>query len=189
MGGVIMCHTELGHKILSFRQKKELTIRELSEKTGLSPSMLSQLERGIGNPSLNALQAIASAMGISLSALFLEEVDTSSLILRKSERTVTYNPEKTHIIYNTLTPGTAKSNLQLYLIILKPFSETMGDLVYHQSEEIAMILQGEAEAVIEEESVTLYQGDTIRILPERKHKFKNNTEQNIEILFVRSVEN
>ena len=184
-----MYHTKLGHKILSFRQKKGLTIRELAEKTILSPSMLSQLERGIGNPSLNALQSIASTMGISLSALFLEEVDASSLILRKSERTVTYNPEKTHIIYNTLTPGTAKSNLQLYLIVLKPFSETMGDLVYHENEEIAMILHGETEATIEGETVTLYEGDTIRILPERRHKFKNNTSKDIEILFVRSTEN
>ena len=74
-------------------------------------------------------------------------------------------------------------------MLLKPFSFTMGDLVYHENEEIAMILHGETEATIEGETVTLYEGDTIRILPERRHKFKNNTSKDIEILFVRSTEN
>jgi transcriptional regulator with XRE-family HTH domain len=184
-----MSSVKIGHKILEYRKMHGLTIRDFAAKTNLSPSLLSQLERGIGNPSLNALKSIASVMGVSLSTLFYQEIDTESLILRKSQRTITYNPEKTHITYNTLTPDPTKSNIELFLAILKPHSETAGDLVWHTGEEIAMILDGEAEATIEGESFTLYEGDTIRILPEHKHKFANQTEQDLQILFVRAAHN
>ncbi len=182
-----MSSLKIGHRILDYRKSHGLTIRDFAAKTNLSPSLLSQLERGIGNPSLNALKSIATVMGISLSTLFYQEIDTESLILRKSQRTITYNPDKTHITYNALTPDPTKSNLELFLVVLKPHTETMGDFVWHTGEEIAMILEGETEATIEGEVFTLYEGDTVRILPERKHKFSNKTDNEIQMLFVRTA--
>lgn len=175
----------IGNKIMNYRKHAGLTIREFAELTKLSPSLLSQLERGIGNPSLTVLEAIAEAMGISLANLFLKDINTKSLILRKSERTYTYNPEHTHIIYNTLTPVSTKNSLELFLCVLKPKAETMNDFIEHPKEEVALILKGEAEAIIEDEKFILYEGDTVRILPERKHKFRNCTNKEVEILFTR----
>lgn len=181
-----MSSLKIGHRILEYRKKNGLTIRDFAAQTNLSPSLLSQLERGIGNPSLSALKSIACVMGISLSTLFFEEIDTESLILRKSQRTQNYNPQKTHIVYNTLTPDPTKSNLELYLVILKPHSDSSEDFAHHTGEEIAMILEGQTEVTIEDDIITLYEGDTIRILPERKHKFSNKTNSEIQLLFARA---
>ena len=46
---------EIGKKITAYRRKHSLTIRQLAEETGLSSALLSQLERGMGNPTLYAL--------------------------------------------------------------------------------------------------------------------------------------
>ena len=45
--------------IRELRCRKNFTLRQLSEKTGYTVSFLSQLERGIKNPALDALRAIA----------------------------------------------------------------------------------------------------------------------------------
>ena len=43
---------ELGKKIRNYRKTRKLTIKELSEKTNLTASMLSQIERNLVNPSI-----------------------------------------------------------------------------------------------------------------------------------------
>lgn len=55
--------------IRELRCRKNFTLRQLSEKTGYTVSFLSQLERGIKNPSLDALRAIAQALDVSLVSL------------------------------------------------------------------------------------------------------------------------
>ena len=78
-----MSNITIGRKILENRQKKGYSIREFSKKTGLSTSLLSQIERGIANPSINALRSIAEALDIALHSLFVVDVDREALILRK----------------------------------------------------------------------------------------------------------
>ena len=49
---------ELGKTIAQFRLMKQYTLTELAERIQISPSMLSQIERGISNPSFNNAQKI-----------------------------------------------------------------------------------------------------------------------------------
>ena len=51
--------------IRELRRRKNFTLRQLSEKTGYTVSFLSQLERGIKNPSLDALRAIAQELNLT----------------------------------------------------------------------------------------------------------------------------
>ena len=61
----------------SFRKSNKLTLKKLSEKTGLSISYLSDMERGRTNPSLESCQKIANAYDIDLAFLLMGvEVET-----------------------------------------------------------------------------------------------------------------
>lgn len=176
----------IGKKIINYRTSKGMSIRTFSEMTGLSPSMLSQLERGIGNPTLSALKSISQVLGISLSDMFIEETDNKDLILRKDMRKKIFDPNDKHILYDMLTQGYSRTNVEMILLSLKGNSETFGGFSKHEGEEIGYITKGEVDIIFENEVFTLYEGDTVRILPTRKHKFKNNTESDVEILFVKS---
>jgi transcriptional regulator with XRE-family HTH domain len=61
--------TDFGKKIRLQRRLKSLTLKELSQKTGLSISFLSEVERGISQPSIASLRKIAQTLGISLLGL------------------------------------------------------------------------------------------------------------------------
>jgi len=69
----------LGKRTQKLRQKLGLTQEQLSERAGISPKNLSELENGRGNPTLTSLEGLAAAFGISLSELFDFESERLSL--------------------------------------------------------------------------------------------------------------
>jgi transcriptional regulator with XRE-family HTH domain len=69
-----------GHRLRRWRTDRDLTLRDVSEKSGLSIAYLSDLERGkLANPTLDTLTALAGALGLSLNMLLgLEDSQTPS---------------------------------------------------------------------------------------------------------------
>lgn len=181
-----MSNITIGRKILENRQKKGYSIREFSKKTGLSTSLLSQIERGIANPSVNALRSISEVLDIALHSLFVVDIDNETLILRKKDRNKVYRENTKHIVFDILTPEYMHSNVDILWAILNPQSETTEGYMKHDKEEFAVVTKGEAYAVIDEEEYYLEEGDIIRILPRMKHKFRNKTDTHVEILFILS---
>lgn len=59
----------LGALLRAQRVAADLSLRELSDRTKVSNAYLSQLERGLHEPSLGVLRAIASALGVPLGSL------------------------------------------------------------------------------------------------------------------------
>jgi len=177
---------KIGKKITEYRRLKNLTIRDFADLTGLSTSLISQLERDIGNPSLSALKSIAFALNIPLFALFMGQIDNASLILRKEDRKKIYDSDHKHVLYDILTPSPLKSNLELLIMNLKSRSETFGGFSQHEGEEIAYILEGKIYIIFENEEFLLYEGDSVRILPTQKHKLRNDTDKDVKVLFVKS---
>jgi len=62
--------TSLGQRIKALRAERRLQQRQLAEKAGLTPSMLSQIESGRLTPSLHTLGKLAAAFGVSIGSLF-----------------------------------------------------------------------------------------------------------------------
>src|SRR5262245_17928549 len=71
-GGVDEATTAFGSLSRRFRLEKGLSLGALSKMAGISIGALSQIERGIGNPSLKTLTALRLALGADLSDLFRE---------------------------------------------------------------------------------------------------------------------
>ncbi|MBB4042087.1 transcriptional regulator with XRE-family HTH domain [Microvirga flocculans] len=78
---------EIGAKIRALRQQKKLGLVQLGEHTGLSPAMLSKIERGQLIPTLPTLLRIALVFGVGLDHFFAETPDRPKIaVVRKSER-------------------------------------------------------------------------------------------------------
>ena len=61
----------IGLIIKNFRTEKEMTIKDLAKKVQITSSMLSQIERGQANPSLNTIRLIAQALDKPLFKFFI----------------------------------------------------------------------------------------------------------------------
>jgi transcriptional regulator with XRE-family HTH domain len=89
----------LGALLRAQRLAADLTLRELAERASVSNAYLSQLERGLHEPSLSVLKAIASALGLPLGPLLTRagmlEVGEEEPAPRATEAAILNDPELT----------------------------------------------------------------------------------------------
>lgn len=95
----------VGHKIRAFRKGAGLTSKRLAELADITPSMLSQIEKGITNPSLQTLKLISVALNIPLFNFFLEDTNTEELVVRANQRKKITFPESGNVSYELLSPN------------------------------------------------------------------------------------
>ena len=66
----LQLHKIIGDTIRTMRKEKELTLKQMSRRTGLSISLLSQIERAESSPSISSLYKIAIALDSKIQDLF-----------------------------------------------------------------------------------------------------------------------
>ncbi len=177
---------QIGKQIRKYRQEHGLSIRQFAEKSGVSSALVSQIENNQANPSLSILNAISKSIETPLYMLFAEDISNASCIMRRENRKTRFYDNSHHILMDVLTPSLIETKSDLFLMYLKAGAETANGFVEHDVEEIAYVLNGDIELVFENESFVLHEGDTVRILPKRKHLFRNHTKTVTKVLFVKS---
>ena len=104
-----MVNLNIGQKIQRYRNQRGLSLRGLAEKTGITASMISQIENNSVNPSINTLKTLAETLDFPLYVLFQEENDPEQeLIVRKGEYRSIGN-RNSEVAYNLLTADTRGS--------------------------------------------------------------------------------
>ncbi|MFQ9680260.1 MAG: helix-turn-helix domain-containing protein [Ruthenibacterium lactatiformans] len=175
--------------IRELRRRKNFTLRQLSEKTGYTVSFLSQLERGIKNPSLDALRAIAQALDVSLVSLMNNSDYTAGsrgetgddagesgfcVLPPDGRRTMPIDlPGVRYQLLNAqqLAPGHA-GDVTMVLCTLQPGCSSSGKMVSHLTPRYALSSRG-ASARCARAARALGPGDTIRVTPGVLHDFYN----------------
>ena len=180
-----MIHHRLGQTLINYRKREGLTIRQFAEQSGISASLISQIERGQANPSLSVLELLAQALNVPLYTLFVNEINYEQLISRKKNRKKIYRQDSNHIVNDVLTPDFMKTHIKLLLMELNPHTSTTdGQNVHSDEEEIAVITQGHVVVDLDGNQFDLDEGDVVRIPPNVRHHFENRSGELVQALFV-----
>ncbi|QHI74046.1 helix-turn-helix domain-containing protein [Aminipila terrae] len=180
-----MNYHRLGQTVMSYRKKQGMTIREFANYSGISTSLISQIERGQANPSLSVLELISQALNVPLYTLFINDIDTKSLISKKRDRKKVYRENNDHIVYDVLTPDFMNANIELLMMDLNAHASTTEGYYSHtDKEEIAVVMGKEVYVELEGVEYFLEEGDVVRIPPNVKHRFINKGAEETCILFV-----
>ena len=163
--------TQRGSIIRRVRKSNNMTLIDLSGKTGLSLSFLSQIERGITNPSLNSLRKIAVALDIPLSSFFQEGSSENGPVVRKNERAILINNDS-RLTYQLLSFN-HNHNIELLLTRLEVGCTSAESPMTHKGEEAALLLQGECRVELGQDHYDVKEGDSIYINENMPHKFTN----------------
>ena len=102
----------LGERIKALRAERQLQQRQLAEKAGLTPSMLSQIESGRLTPSLHTLGKVAGALGVAIASLFESGPNGRLDITRKADYPVVSfdgSSERWHVLGAGLFQGKIRS--------------------------------------------------------------------------------
>lgn len=175
---------EIGIKIKNLRNEKDMTLKELSEKSQLSIGFLSQLERGRTTIAVDALERMAEIFDVPLTYFFQLPNKRTNKILRSYEQEVFNVEEGGYIHYLLSTDLDDKTFVPRYVEILPQRKDEEIVPYKHEGEEFAYILEGVLTAYIGGEQFELYPGDSLHINSTIEHNWANYTSKKVKLLSV-----
>ncbi len=149
---------DVGKTIRDLRKQNGLNIADIAERTNLTISHVSQVERGIANPSLSTLNKISNALGVHIARLFHEIPGKFSVVRASDRKKIFYDSAGSYI--ELLAGGHDQETVGVY------FSHYIGkklgqELVPHEGKEVFYVMKGEMEVHLEADVVRLKQGDSL----------------------------
>ena len=174
---------ELGALIRQTRQDR-FTVHELAARAGISPGLLSQIERGLGNPSFKTLQGLASALDLRIGDLMAGGRNGArQMVVRLQDR------KRLHVgaeglTYELLTPD-LQGRLEVLQTSVPAGFSNASQPFSHVGEECVVLLSGHLEVTVGEQSFEMSAGDSITYDSVISHWWRNAT--NEEALIIGAV--
>lgn len=154
----------IGGKLRRLRLRKSMGLLELSKHTGLSPALLSKLERDLMHPTLPTLLRIAMVFSVGLEYFFNPEPKPVMAIVRKKDRLRfpdSPDARSPSYYFESLDFPVANRALNSYWAEFEESGEENSRLHEHPGIELLYVLSGRLELRIGEERHELAEGDSI----------------------------
>lgn len=159
----------IGNKIKSIRESKQLSIEEVSERSGLTAQQIERIEKNVDLPSLAPLIKIARVLGVRLGTFLDDQTELGPVISRKRDsidNSIGFSNNDTHarkhMDYHALSQDKSGRHMEPFLIDVAP-SEAGVDFVLstHEGEEFIYVLEGIIEINYGKNTYILEEGDSI----------------------------
>ena len=154
----------IGAKLRRLRLRKSMGLLELSKHTGLSPALLSKLERGLMHPTLPTLLRIAMVFSVDLDYFFVPEPKPVLEIVRKSERMrFPDSPDEKRTCYHfeSLDFRVPQRALSSYLAEFEPMEMKDNRFHQHPGIELLYVISGKLELHTHDRMLELAEGDAV----------------------------
>lgn len=173
----VLSSYDLGRKLKRLRLRKKIGLVDLGKHTGLSASMLSQLENGKLIPTLPTLARIAMVFDVGLDHFFADRKNRCLFsVVRAGDRTQFPNrvdSPNPAWYFECLTYCTQEKSLQAYLTLFEPRPpEAVVDHV-HEGAEFIYVLEGELGVHYTDEETILYAGDSVYFDASHPHGYRS----------------
>jgi transcriptional regulator with XRE-family HTH domain len=170
------------------RKEKGFTLRELAKNVGCTQSYLSQVEKGLTNPSLSMLGKIAGALDITVLELFnsLSRASEEDWHLAKKDRRTIQYPDgrvKSQILVSRISTR----KMEPLITVIEPGGASDdAEKMRHPvgSEEFVLVLEGEVHFKISGKEFHIKEGDTLSFDGSLPHGWVNRGNKTSRVLFV-----
>lgn len=163
----------IGPRIRSLRLKKKLGLVQLGEHTGLSPAMLSKIERGQLFPTLPTLVRIALVFGVDLDHFFTKDGPRIA-VTRAGERVrlpIPAGTEAGSYLFESLNYPFADRAMEAFMAEF-PVGGPQSEPHQHGSEELVYVLEGSLAVAVEDDETVLEPGDSMAFDSSAQHSYR-----------------
>jgi transcriptional regulator with XRE-family HTH domain len=157
------------------------TLEQIAQRTGLTRSYLSKVERGLSTPSIESALSIAKVLGVRVDRLFGNNSDEESITITRSEKIKVNNLSGSMALVSGLTSGRF-----MRAFVIHPSSKGSRGRVmsHHEGEEILYVLEGKIELDIARRKEVLSKGDCAHFDSTVPHKLVSISERPSMVLVV-----
>ena len=172
---------EIGSKLRALRVQKKLGLVQLGDHTGLSPALLSKIERGNLFPTLPTLLRIAMVFGVGLEHFFVETEDRPLVeVIRKKDRLRLPNrqsEEAPSYFFESLDFAVTDRKSDIFYAEF-PCSAKPSEPHEHTGTEFIYVIDGGLVVTINRKDVVLGEGDALHFDASAAHSYRLNDPQN-----------
>ena len=166
--GQVLCE-----RVTELRQRNNFTLEQLAAASGVSRSMLSQIERGQANPTLAVTFRIANAFGMSIGELVDDPASSGNIeIVHGSDPNNLFRADSECQI-RTLSPLHMEKSVEFYELLIQPGAQLKSAPHFEGTRELFTVTEGEASIVTGETSCELATGDSAHYRADCEHRITN----------------
>lgn len=157
------------------RRSKGLSLDAVAEQTGVSKSMLAQIEKGGANPSIGVLGKIVNGLRIEFNDLIeAPPLDCCMVHIADSEPTKNCNGQ--YRIY-TCFPYQDNHHVEIFRVELEPHGRYNAGSHGERTREYLSVVEGKLEVAILDGCFTVCKDDVFRFESDQEHIYRNTTDQ------------
>ncbi len=182
---------QLGGTLQAARKQRRLTLDQLASRSGISKSMLSQIERGKVNPTFVVLWNLTQSLGIELSELLGTSQDqerhAGAITHVKAYSTPTIKSADGKCQLRILGPTRTVLPMEWYEISFEPESELDSQAHAKDTYEHLTVLSGQLRIHLPGQVIELMEGETLRYPSDQSHKIENREKSPAQALLVMAL--
>lgn len=185
-------NTIVGSKIKNIRESKNISLEEISERSGLSKDQILSIENDQHLPSLGSLIKVARALGVRLGTFLDDNEELGPVVCRSEEQSdsISFSNGATdarkHMEYHSLAKQKAGRHMEPFIIDIQSSKEEQYTLSAHEGEEFIYVMDGEVEISYGKEVYNLKKGDSIfydSIVDHHVHGVKDKSAKILAVVY------
>lgn len=161
----------IGERLRELREARNISMRTLAARSGLSANALSMIERGKASPSVSTLYKLADALGISITSFFASATERQQVVFLKSDARPRVSFSRG--VFEGLGGEHFVGRVEPFMLTLDNSANSGARSMTHTGHEFVFCLRGELEYQVERQIYLLEPGDTLLFAAHLKHKWKN----------------
>lgn len=164
----------IGRNIQALRKQQTLTLDMLSEKSGVSKAMLSQIESGKVNPTVATVWKISQGLQVEINSLLEGSAGPRRIftaVRHESIASLDTDEEGLHI--KVLTPVSMVEDLEMYLLTFKAGGALHSAAHFPRTEEFVTVIRGHLRVTAGDNASDLREGDFVRYHCDIPHSIEN----------------
>lgn len=175
----------MGERIKKRRENLNIQTNDLANSIGVTPSLISQIERAKAFPSIITLKKIAEALHTTVGDLIGEnETLTQYPILKSDERKFVKQNDKGTSLF-LLSHHDPSKQIEPYIINFEKKADSSEIMTTnHPGQEFCFVLKGSFNVIIDKKGYTLNEGDGFYFNSKQIHLFTNISNENAQLLWV-----
>lgn len=162
----------MGQKVKQLRKLKGLSILQLSEVSGVSTGLISQIERDLVVPTVVSIWRIAKALDTNIGFFFENIEKKPNIVIKKGQHKliITNNGNST---YQILSPYDTNHIIDFVKVTLKGGQTYEREELFHEGEECGYVLKGTLTLQLNGEYYEVEEGDSVYFESTIPHKYIN----------------
>lgn len=172
----------IGENLRHVRQARSLSLGQLAEMSGVSKMMLSQIEKGTSNPSINTVWKIADALQVPYTALLERRTEGGTVISANDipVQDLDLDSGELRCYYH----NTQERCFELFEMTIKPDRMYVSEGHGERTDEYVLVVNGTLEITLDDGGHMLHAGDAISFHSDRTHSYRNAGKKELKLTII-----